>query len=74
MYNRQYFEKGKDYKIIGNYCIHKYHDYDDNLFNFDDSNYENTIGIIYKFNCNNIVGIIYRNTSTGKVHVEKSYL
>lgn len=39
MYNRQYFEVGNDYKVIGNYCIHRYDNND--LFDNDD-----IIGII----------------------------
>lgn len=54
MYNKQYFEVGNEYKIIGNYCIHRYNK--DDLFDDD-----NVIGVITKYNCNNIVAWIYDN-------------
>lgn len=52
MYNRQWFEVGNDYKIIGNYCIHRYDKND--LFDNDD-----IIGIITKYNCNNTVAYLH---------------
>jgi hypothetical protein len=54
MYNKQYFEIGNEYKIIGEYCIHKYNK--DDLFNDD-----NVIATITKHDCNNIVALVYDN-------------
>ena len=54
MYKREYFEVGNDYKIIGNYCIHRYDKSD--LFDNDD-----IIGVITKHDCNNIVAWIHEN-------------
>ena len=52
MYNREWFEVGNDYKVIGNYCIHRYDNND--LFDNDD-----IIGIITKYNCNNTVAYLH---------------
>lgn len=52
MYNRQYFEVDNNYKIIGNYCIHRYDKSD--LFDNDD-----IIGIITKYDCNNTVAYLH---------------
>ena len=54
MYKREYFEVGDDYKIIGNYCIHRYDKSD--LFDNDD-----IIGIITKYDCNHTIAFIHDN-------------
>jgi hypothetical protein len=54
MYNKEYFEVGNDYKIIGNYCVHRYDKND--LFDDDD-----IIGIITKYDCNHTVAFIHEN-------------
>lgn len=54
MYNKQYFEIGNEYKIIGEYCIHKYNK--DDLFDDD-----NVIATITKYDCNNVVALVYDN-------------
>lgn len=54
MYNKQYFEVGSDYKVIGDYCIHRYNE--DDLFDDDD-----IIGFITKHDCNNTVAWLHRN-------------
>lgn len=52
MYNKQWFEVGDNYKVIGNYCICRYDKSD--LFDNDD-----IIGIITKYNCNNTVAYLH---------------
>lgn len=52
MYNRKYFEVSNEYKVIGNYCIHRYNKED--LFDNDD-----VIAVITKYDCNNIVAFIH---------------
>jgi hypothetical protein len=54
MYNKQWFEIGNNYKVIGNYCIHRYDKND--LFDNDD-----IVGIITKYDCNNTVAYIHDN-------------
>ena len=54
MYNKQYFEVGNDYNIIGNYCVHRYDKND--LFDNDD-----IVGVITKYDCNHIVAWIHDN-------------
>lgn len=70
MYNRQCFEnESNNDKIIGNYCIHYYDQYDNDDEPFDDNYYDDSIGFIAKFNRSNIVAIIHKNH-----HITKSYL
>lgn len=63
MYNRQYFEIGNDYKIIGNYCIHRYdkNDLFDNIETETGEIIPIPTGCITKYDCNNIVAWIYDN-------------
>lgn len=63
MYNKQYFETGNEYTIIGNYCIHRY----DKEDLFDD---DNVIATITKYDCNNIVALVYDN---GKIERYPSF-
>lgn len=54
MYSKAYFEVSNEYKVIGNYCIHRYNKED--LFDDDD-----VIAVITKYDCNNIVAFIHDN-------------
>ena len=64
MYNKQYFEVGNEYKIIGNYCIHRYdkNDIFDSIFDEEAM----LIGYITKYDCNHIVAWLYDD------HIEKT--
>lgn len=73
MFDKGYFDNEfNNDKTIGNYCIHKYYDYREELFHTEkDPDFEITIGFIYKFNYNNIVGVIKKHVSTNKIIVKK---
>ena len=69
MYNMMYFEDKEDYKIIGEYCIHRYAQDDlfDSIFDEEGNEYPMQIGYITKHDCNHIVAWIYKD------HIEKAY-
>ena len=62
-----YFEDKEDYKIIGEYCIHRYAQDDlfDSIFDEEGNEYPMQIGYITKHDCNHIVAWIYKD------HIEK---
>lgn len=67
MYKMMYFENKEDYKIVGEYCIHRYEE--DDLFDCIESETGEVIpmptGCITKYNCNYIVAWLYSD------HIEK---
>ena len=67
MYKMMYFENKEDYKIVGEYCVHRY--YEDDLFDCIESETGEILpmptGCITKHNCNNIVAWLYSD------HIEK---
>ena len=68
MYKMMYFEEREDYKIVGEYCIHRYAQ-DDLFDDITDTETGEIIpmhtGYITKYDCNHIVAWLYDD------HIEK---